>query len=306
MAKELIADAESLSLPPVSGAGSVTHGRHRKPYHYKVPELSSPFTIVLGWTEKKVSPGWICDALCMGQSNVGVAVEVRYMNLKSTSDIEKFQQHDIPVVEIDVRELDTSWSLEKVRHWVLFEAPRKWLHCPPLIRAEQQARQDTLTCLLEHDYSRDKPERRNVRMQAQRQLNRQGALPRFESAIIRYEKGDEAYIKMAPIYARRESGLSHLNKLPQYQPALVTVKKRDINPKFGWSGTIQIENERVGGVREYPFYYIEKRNSFDTLSEPEGPYAIVYDDESKRYGHHIIRFQNVAHWVEKLTALYRD
>lgn len=305
MAKEIIASASRVTLPGASSEGTIHHHGDSKYYQCEIVELMSPFTVVSGSTEEKLAPNWICDAFCMGKSEISVAFEVRYSNKKDDNDQAKFRQHDIAVVEVDVRGFDASWPLEQVSHWILSEAPRIWLHCPMLEQAKQRAREEALTKLLERHYANPKKGKyRKSRMQVQRDINRSENLPRFESAMISYERGERMHIRVAPVYAKRTSGLSHLVDLPKFQPELVTVKKRDINAQFGWSGRIFIESARNGGVTDYPFYYVEKRSGFEKLELPDEPYAIVFDDESKRNKQHTVRFQNIEHWVEKLIKLY--
>jgi len=300
MAKSIVAQAREVALPKASGDGAVEYDGYRKRFNYEVPELASPFSIVSGSTEEKVSVRWICDALIMGESNVRVAFEVRYTNPKSGVDIERFQQHQMPVVEIDVRGAESDWSLGELTHWVLFEAPRQWLICPPLVESETQARRKALTALIERSYANPRSEkRRKSRMQAQRAVLPRTELPRFELAIMHYVNGEPANIRIEPITGHATDAQF---ERPVFHPELVTVKKKDIDGKYGWSGLIEIESSK-GGVKTYPFYYVEKRKGFESIELPEEPYAVVFDDESKRQKQYLIRFQNIEHWVDKLSNL---
>lgn len=305
MAKEIVVSAKSIRLPDVSGEGVVKHNNNREYYDYDVPELASPFRILRGATEKKVSADWICDAFCIGHSEIAVAVEIRYTNKKDGRDIEKFKGHDISVVEIDVRDFDLGLSLEDAKHWVRFEAPRNWLFCPPRELARNKAQDHAWAEVFKRYYANSRSGKRTKRPQAEIKKHVADPLPRFESAIISYAKGYRAYIRVSPIYAKRGENLNHLVELPKFDPEVVSVKKFEINPKFGWSGVIEIYNELKGGVKEYPFFYIENKAAFDVLTKPNGPFAVVFHDESKRKRQYVIHFKNVERWSERLTKLFR-
>ncbi|ENM3757346.1 hypothetical protein [Vibrio cholerae] len=59
-----------------------------------------------------------------------LCVEIRNTHAKSCEDISNFKKANLFAIEIDIREIDLSLSLNEIEQYVLENAPRIWLSNP--------------------------------------------------------------------------------------------------------------------------------------------------------------------------------
>ncbi|KQA23207.1 hypothetical protein AAY53_17845 [Vibrio metoecus] len=94
----------------------------------KNPDLPECFLIGDVYLEYVVSK--LIKTDCLVKGILDLCVEIRNTHAKSCEDISNFKKANLFAIEIDIREIDLSLSLNEIEQYVLENAPRIWLSNP--------------------------------------------------------------------------------------------------------------------------------------------------------------------------------